>query len=67
MSAPMTAAAPSSTPKGATPAASPGAPRHVVVAGAGFIGLASAIELRGAGWDVTLVDPGPSGGEQAAS
>ena len=63
----MNAAAPLSPTTGATPAASPGAPRHVVVAGAGFIGLASAIELRGAGWDVTLVDPGPSGGEQAAS
>lgn len=41
--------------------------RHVLVAGAGFVGLASAIALHGAGLEVTLVDPGPSGGEQAAS
>lgn len=47
--------------------AAPSAARHVVIAGAGFIGLASAIEALAAGWQVTLVDPGPSGGEQAAS
>ena len=34
-------------------------PGHVVVVGAGVFGAATALELRGRGWDVTLLDPGP--------
>lgn len=41
--------------------------RHVVVIGAGIVGAASAIEALAAGFRVTVVDPGPAGGEQAAS
>lgn len=40
---------------------------HVVVIGAGAIGTISAIELRRRGRRVTLLDPGPPGGEQSAS
>lgn len=40
---------------------------HVVVIGAGAIGTISAIELKRRGRRVTLVDPGPPGGEQSAS
>lgn len=43
------------------------APRHVAVIGAGVVGCCSAIELLRAGHRVTLLDPGPPGGEQAAS
>ncbi len=39
----------------------------VVVIGAGIVGAASALELLRAGFSVTIVDPGPAGGEQAAS
>ncbi|HMN78563.1 MAG TPA: FAD-dependent oxidoreductase [Burkholderiaceae bacterium] len=41
--------------------------RHAVIIGAGVIGAASAVEALAAGLRVTLVDPGPAGGEQAAS
>jgi len=40
---------------------------HVVVIGAGIVGVASAIELLRDGHQVTLVEPGDPGGEQAAS
>jgi D-amino-acid dehydrogenase len=42
-------------------------PTHVVVIGAGIIGAASAAELLRDGHRVTILDPGPPGGEQAAS
>ena len=41
--------------------------RHVVVIGAGIAGVASALHLLADGHRVTLLDPGPPGGEQAAS
>jgi D-amino-acid dehydrogenase len=41
--------------------------RHVVVIGAGAIGVISAIELLRDGHRVTLIEPGTPGGEQAAS
>ena len=40
---------------------------HVVVIGAGIVGAASAIELLRDGHQVTIVEPGEPGGEQAAS
>ena len=40
---------------------------HVVVIGAGIIGAVSALELLRDGHAVTIVEPGPPGGEQAAS
>jgi D-amino-acid dehydrogenase len=40
---------------------------HVVVIGAGIVGAASAIELLRDGHQVTILDPGDPGGEQAAS
>lgn len=40
---------------------------HVVVIGAGIVGAATALELQRDGHRVTLLDPGPPGGEQAAS
>lgn len=40
---------------------------HVVVIGAGMIGVASALELLRDGQRVTLVEPGDPGGEQSAS
>ncbi len=40
---------------------------QVVVIGAGIIGAASAVELLRDGHRVTILDPGPPGGEQAAS
>jgi len=41
--------------------------RHVAVIGAGIEGAASAAELLRAGHRVTLIEPGPPGGDQAAS
>ena len=40
---------------------------HVVVIGSGAVGTVSAIECLRAGHRVTVVDPGPPGGEQASS
>src|SRR3954463_7796707 len=40
---------------------------HVVVIGGGIVGLASTLELQRDGHEVTLVEPGEPGGEQAAS
>ncbi len=40
---------------------------HVVVIGAGIIGACSALEALRRGFAVTILDPGPPGGEQAAS
>jgi D-amino-acid dehydrogenase len=40
---------------------------HVVVIGAGIVGAASALELLRDGHRVTILEPGPPGGEQAAS
>ncbi len=42
-------------------------PLHVAVIGAGIIGAATALELLRDGHRVTIVEPGPPGGEQAAS
>ncbi|UHS63133.1 FAD-binding oxidoreductase [Agrobacterium vaccinii] len=41
--------------------------KHVVVIGAGIVGAASAIELLRDGHRVTIAEPGPPGGRQAAS
>ncbi len=41
--------------------------RHVVVIGAGIVGAASALALLRDGHRVTVLEPGPPGGEQAAS
>jgi D-amino-acid dehydrogenase len=41
--------------------------RHVAVIGAGAVGTVSAIEALRDGHRVTVIDPGPPGGEQAAS
>ncbi|MFN0152643.1 MAG: NAD(P)/FAD-dependent oxidoreductase [bacterium] len=41
--------------------------RSVVIAGAGIIGVTSALELRRRGYDVTLADPGPLPHPDAAS
>lgn len=40
---------------------------HVVVIGAGIVGAATALELLRDGHQVTIIEPGPPGGEQAAS
>jgi D-amino-acid dehydrogenase len=40
---------------------------HVVVVGAGIVGAATAIELLRDGCQVTIIEPGIPGGEQAAS
>jgi D-amino-acid dehydrogenase len=40
---------------------------HVVVIGAGIVGAVSAVELLRDGHQVTIVEPGAPGGEQAAS
>jgi D-amino-acid dehydrogenase len=40
---------------------------HVVVIGAGIVGVATALELLRDGHRVTIVEPGDPGGEQAAS
>lgn len=41
--------------------------KHVVVIGAGAVGMASALQAQARGWRVTVVEPGPAGGRQAAS
>ncbi|HZF75813.1 MAG TPA: FAD-binding oxidoreductase [Acetobacteraceae bacterium] len=41
--------------------------RHAVVVGAGIVGAATALEALRAGFQVTILDPGDPGGEQAAS
>lgn len=41
--------------------------RHVVVIGCGIVGACIAHALLDEGWQVTLIEPGPAGGEQAAS
>lgn len=41
--------------------------RHVAVVGAGIVGTATAIELLRDGHQVTVIEPGEPGGEQAAS
>ena len=41
--------------------------RHVAVIGAGIVGAACAIELLRDGHQVTIIEPGDPGGEQAAS
>jgi D-amino-acid dehydrogenase len=41
--------------------------QHVVVIGAGIVGIAAALELLRDGRRVTIVEPGDPGGEQAAS
>jgi D-amino-acid dehydrogenase len=40
---------------------------HVVVIGAGIVGACTAVELLRDGHRVTILEPGPPGGEQAAS
>jgi D-amino-acid dehydrogenase len=40
---------------------------HLVIIGAGIVGAATALEAISAGFRVTILDPGPPGGEQAAS
>ena len=42
-------------------------PKHVVVIGAGIVGVSIALRLVGQGQRVTILDPGPPGGQQAAS
>ena len=41
--------------------------KHVVVVGAGIVGVSVALELLRDGWRVTVLEPGAPGGEQAAS
>lgn len=41
--------------------------KHIVVIGAGIVGAAAAIELLKDGHRVTIIEPGPPGGRQAAS
>jgi D-amino-acid dehydrogenase len=41
--------------------------RHVAIIGAGAVGVISAIEVLRDGHRVTVIDPGPAAGEQAAS
>ena len=45
----------------------PASPLHVVVIGAGIVGVATALELLSDGHRVTLLEPGEPGDEQAAS
>ena len=40
---------------------------HVIVIGAGIAGAVSAVELLRDGHQVTIIEPGPAGGEQSAS
>ena len=42
-------------------------PQRIVVIGAGIVGTATALLLTNDGHNVTLLDPGPPGGEQSAS
>jgi glycine/D-amino acid oxidase-like deaminating enzyme len=42
-------------------------PQSIVIVGAGVFGLTAAWELRGRGWDVEVIDPGPVPGTAAAS
>jgi D-amino-acid dehydrogenase len=49
------------------PAPATAAPLHSVVIGAGIVGACCALELLRLGHRVTLLEPGPPGGEQAAS
>jgi D-amino-acid dehydrogenase len=42
-------------------------PKHVAVIGAGIVGAACALELLRDGHQVTIIEPGDPGGEQAAS
>lgn len=46
---------------------SPSAGAHLVVIGAGIVGACTALAALDRGLRVTLLDPGPPGGEQAAS
>ena len=41
--------------------------RHAAIIGAGIVGACTAIELLRDGWQVTVLDPGPPGGDQSAS
>jgi D-amino-acid dehydrogenase len=41
--------------------------RHVAIIGAGIVGAACAVELLRDGHEVTIIEPGDPGGEQAAS
>jgi D-amino-acid dehydrogenase len=43
------------------------ASRRVAIIGAGIVGVASAIEVLRDGHQVTIIEPGTPGGEQAAS
>ena len=49
------------------PKVSPGERLHIVVIGAGIVGACTALALLRDGHQVTLLDPGEPGGEQAAS
>ncbi|PVE20455.1 hypothetical protein DC522_32260 [Microvirga sp. KLBC 81] len=40
---------------------------HVVVIGAGIVGASTAVQLRREGYEVTILEPGEPGREQAAS
>ncbi len=40
--------------------------RHVLVVGAGMVGISTGLALRREGWAVTVVDPGPPGGETSS-
>jgi len=44
-----------------------GAGRSIGIVGAGIVGASAALALARAGWDVTVFDPAPPGGAQAAS
>lgn len=45
----------------------PASPRRIAVIGSGIVGASLAVELVIRGHQVTLIDPAPPGGEQAAS
>ena len=40
---------------------------HLAIIGAGIMGACAALEAQARGWNVTILDPGRPGGEQAAS